>query len=1171
MKWPFVPERWQYKQAVGPEDKVNLQDVIGARLQLLLVSLKASILAGDYATAAAILFVSDRLLYGLDASRQVLQVAKGLHRRRPAAPMAPQLVVRQARVSVNAGKLLKAEYILSSLISNDGATGIWQYGNESDQVLVQSVCVQIRGQILQKLGMWSEAAELVWASIAGYLTLPQPDKKGISTSLGILADLFVSMSNQEYEKFRNSPWTNLGLLRDADHRLLLAAEACKLAAALSPYTPLFVLTAMNIRGTCLLSYTGSSDCPLGTRTAHLRGAREAFEIGLLTQRHNEAATGRQELHSLLRAAFGLATVHCRLHGETGPGRVARQLCCEAMGKLYAFSASAGSQERAVLAREVICAVSQVKDHLQVQSFATSEDGAYVPAGFECGLHKPTLYGQVDFQKILETYSQHHTSMCEVFKSTCKNNKNRQKDASPGICITALKTDTKSIETVSTEDSLCLQADGGMSCSQVAQNGQEVPRRAGRRGWAHSDAFRVPLDPDVGTEAESPGHRSSRGAILTDSQSSCSWSKLSRCSASSSWEEVSDPGGKSPTRGQPSGEHLADTQGPAAVVGVRGSDEGSTALCSLASELHDLSFPGSKGNSSESYPPHVPLAAAPPCGARATLMAFSTGKLECGLEEMQEVRTTGSRDTSAHPRPSSGSAAWSPDPDWPKNMATPPSVQEETFEMMDDSPETSCAARDWSGGDEGDLTRGTGVALKGSPAEVDPEGDTADGTEDMPRGSRGGTGDSPGGSSMMACRSVTPLWPRQNPDKGQSRDSAPEPDVDPDASTVDEQGQLLNLMEQHDRPGPCAPRQPCAPGAGPPPAPRSREDCASTEEGDAPADVLNCSHSSSSSLASWWSSPTFSSGSSEGGSPWSYLNSSGSSFASLAGSARQETLEARTLEPDDLERLLAGVTHEWLFQRLEHTGVFKPSQLRRAYDALLLKYSKKSELWTAQETVVYLGDYLNVKKKGRQRNAFWVHHLHQEETLGRYVGKEYKDPKKLWLHFSDVERQMTAQHYVTEFNKRLYEQKIPTQIFYIPSAVLLILEGKRIQGCVSVEPYILGEFVKLSNNTKVVKTEYKATEYGLAYGHFSYEFSNHREVVVDLQGWVTGDGKGLIYLTDPQIHSVDQKGVAANFGRRGISYFFTHQHVDCNEICHRLSLTRPFAVRPDQPRVAWVEG
>ena len=69
----------------------------------------------------------------------------------------------------------------------------------------------------------------------------------------------------------------------------------------------------------------------------------------------------------------------------------------------------------------------------------------------------------------------------------------------------------------------------------------------------------------------------------------------------------------------------------------------------------------------------------------------------------------------------------------------------------------------------------------------------------------------------------------------------------------------------------------------------------------------------------------------------------------------------------------------------------------------------------------------------------------------------------------------------------------------PVSIFQILEGKTIKGCVSVKPYMLGEFVKLSNNTKVVKTEYKATEYGLAYGHFSYEFSNHRDVVVDLQG------------------------------------------------------------------------
>lgn len=37
MKWPFVPERWQYKQAIDLEDKTNLQDMINARLHELLV------------------------------------------------------------------------------------------------------------------------------------------------------------------------------------------------------------------------------------------------------------------------------------------------------------------------------------------------------------------------------------------------------------------------------------------------------------------------------------------------------------------------------------------------------------------------------------------------------------------------------------------------------------------------------------------------------------------------------------------------------------------------------------------------------------------------------------------------------------------------------------------------------------------------------------------------------------------------------------------------------------------------------------------------------------------------------------------------------------------------------------------------------------------------------
>ncbi|KAI5138768.1 Alpha-Protein Kinase 1 [Manis pentadactyla] len=1171
MKWPFVPEKWQYKQAVGAEDKTNLQDAIGAGLQQLLASLEACVRARDCRTAAAIVFLSDRLLYGLDVSGHLLQVAKGLHRLQPATPIAPQVVIRQARISVNSGKLLKAEYILSSLISNSGATGTWLYRSESDKILVQSVCIQIRGQILQKLGMWYEAAELIWASIIGYLTLPQPDKKGIASSLGILADIFVSMSKKDYEKFKQNLQVNLGLPKEFEHHLLSAAEACKLAAALSPYTPLYVLTAMNIRGTCLLSYGSSNDCPLEMKTSYLYEAKQAFEIGLLTTRDEKPVTGKQELHSFLKAAFGLTTVHQRLCGEMGMVHEASQLCSEAMGKLYTFSTSSGSQERKTLSQEIMSIITQVKDHFQVQSFSNLDDKSYVPEDFKCNLDELILHEQMDFQKILETYSQHHTSVCEVFESTCGNNKNKQEDTKTRVCITALKTETKAIDTVSTtEDKPHFQRGTVTSSSQKAKNDQEKLKGVGRRNWTHSDAFRVSFDQGVETETESPDHSNSQEDVwnksLSDSQSSSSWSKLSGFSSSTNWEDLNFDVDDRPTRKEHSKEeHLLDTQCSTALSEELGLTGKSRSIHSLSSELYDLSVQVLKDDDLESSQSqlhkHLPLTTFPPHNTTGTFLTSDARLLEGSPEGLQEVRNMGSRNTFAHFRPSLGSASWSSsDSGWTKNMATYPSVQgEETFEIIDEFPEINCNAKDRHREEKGEeIKRVTVLIPKYSSSWVDPE-ETAEGTEDVPLDSRIVMDDSLGKSSMMTHSSFTPHWPLRNPDSGKSSGSVKEQGIDPDASTVDEEGPLPGSLDvhpasKHDQ-GSDTPSSSVSSNI---PFPVLNEDCATTEEGNYPGFLLNCSQNSSSSSMWWLESPAFSRGSSEGDSPWSFLNSSGSSFVSLPGMTRQEILEARTLQPDDFEKLLAGVRHDWLFQRLQNTGVFKPSQLHRVYNALLLKYSKKSELWTAQETTAYLGDYLNVKKKGRQRNAFWVHHLHQEEILGRYVGKEYKEQKGLLHHFIDVERQMTAQHYVTEFNKRLYEQKIPTQIFYIPSTILLILEGKTIKGCVSVEPYMLGEFVKLSNNKKVVKTEYKATDYGLAYGHFSYEFSNHRDVVVDLQGWVTGNGKGVIYLTDPQIHSVDQKDVPTNFGKRGIFYFFNNQHVECNEICHRLSLTRPSA-------------
>ncbi|XP_038256530.1 alpha-protein kinase 1 isoform X2 [Dermochelys coriacea] len=1201
MKWPFVPEKWQYKQAIGPEDKTNLQDMIS-------VYLKASIMVKDCATAAAIVFLIDRFLYWVDASSKLLRIAKGLHKLQPATPIAPQVVIRLARISVNSGKLLKAEYILSSLINDHGATGVWLYDKESDRILVQSVCIQIRGQILQKLGMWYEAAELIWASIVGYFKLPQPDKKGIATSLGILADIFVSMSERDYNSFKNNSQVDLSLLQEFDHRLLSAAEACKLAAAFSQYTPLFVLTAVNIRGTCLLSYSYSTECPPEKRKFYLSEAKESFEIGLLTKKENDPVTSRQELHSFIKAAFCLTTVNRQLYGQSERLCEVRQLCSEAMEKLYTYCTSpfTEDQDKETLAKEIMSLIMSVKEHLQVQSFPNSDTRSYVPDSYKGGVEKPILRGDVNFEKILEMHSQHHRSVSEVFESTCRSQETRHREAKMGACITALKTETKNVDTMcNTEEKLCGGKDiAKISVSQNARRSRERLRGQTRRRWINSNAMNVSLVEEMESKPldkvtnDENGIFSSLQSRSQTTSSLKSWSKLSKSSSSASWEELDcNATNTLPRDWQQRENGSVDEQCCTASTESTEENVQGGSLHSLSFQTHHLSLQESQGGcsgpSKHSLKKNMLFAnrlADVSSASREGLLQGTEPERDASKQNAGDANSIDFRNNAISFVDLKGSHFSGPNrPE--REMISSSLVELESFEMIESR--TKVSNRDFSvihsptlrSRVEGNVIDAEGYKRITEPLSknnyvwIDPEGDTVDKTDDLsvephiPIG-KVATTTSISNKSKIASDSFVHNWINKSSAEMAGNGSFEMPEVDTQANTENEwefalsnRGSSVNNSPAMNAPRPQLNHRVgirISPSGRKKPEADNFNDCATTEEDEAEKNrnILNSSHSSSSSLKSWYKSAQFSSSFSELESP-SFLNSRGSSFVFVPGRTKEQILKARFLEDDDYEKLLSGVKHNWLMQRLESTGIFKARQLHKAYSALLLKYSKKSGLWTGQETAVYIGDYLSVAKEGKQRNAFWIHFLHQEETLGRYVGKEYKEEKGLLNHFIDVERQMTAQYYVTEFNKRLYEQKIPTQIFYIPSAVLLILEGKSIKGCVSVEPYILGEFVKLSNNTKVVKTEYKATEYGLAFGHFSHEFSHGTDVVVDLQGWVTGNGKGLIYLTDPQIHSLNEKDVphSTNFGEKGIYYFFNNQHVECNEICHHLSLTRPSVAEP----------
>ncbi|XP_075276982.1 alpha-protein kinase 1 isoform X2 [Opisthocomus hoazin] len=1130
MKWPFVPEKWQYKQDLGPEDKTNLQDMISTRLPDLLVYLKASIMVKDCVTAAAVVFLIDRFLYWIDASSKLLQIAKGLHRLQPTTPIGPQVLIRQARLSVN--------------------TGTWRYTNKSDRILVQSVCLQIRGQILQKLGMWYEAAELIWASVVGYFNLPQPDKKGIATSLGIMADIFASMNEKDYIRFKSNAEINLSLLREFNHRLLAAAEACKLAAVYSQYTPLFVLTAVNIRGVCLLSYSHSKDCPPEKRKFYLSEAKESFEIGLLSKNGNSPITSKQELHSFIKAAFCLTTVHWWLYGDSEKLHEVSQLCREAMGKLHLYSTSfTEEEEKGMLAKEIMSLITSVKKHLQVESFPNSDARSYVPDSYKGTVEKSILQGEANFEKILAMHSQHHLSVCEVFENTCRLHKTTPRETKVGACITALRTETRNIDTVCTTEEAVYQKKGTAKMLNSPTAGSSSESLSGqRKKYIGSDVMKISFDEEIEpieieiNDENSVFSRWQNRSQTTTSESS--WCKLSKSSCSSSWEELNGSSSKeSPREGQQ--EEMGSVEEQCCTTE---SDENGQAA-------YLRSLPSRAWHPSPQEPLHSSW--------RSPQPSLETDRPLAGrLAEKASLHGEELRDGRQCVKSSSEKKAGEVNNVVPL-LSTPYSLPTrlEDEEKSSSWVELGCRTKDSSR--EG--SSGPASQPQSRFVWVHPEGETEDSTEDP---------------SFVACPPInggasvlpTSIEPKMASDSSVrdwlsksaviGNESLKVPEVDIQAETIDDAefdfistGDFVNSYPTASVPKHQPTRS--APTALPSRAKISVNEhfeCATTEEDEEKSqDMMSSKRQSSSSLSLWCKSAQMPKSSPE--SP--FLNTRRNGFVFMPGRTKEEILDARFLSDDDYMKLLAGVEHNWLVQRLMPTGIFNSKQLHKAYSALLLKYSKKSGLWTGQETAVFIGDYLNVAKEGKQRSAFWIHFLHQEESLGRYVGKEYKEEKGLLHHFSDVERQMTAQYYVTEFNKRLYEQKVPTQIFYIPSAVLLILEDRIIKGCVSVEPYILGEFVKLSNNTKVVKNEYKATEYGLAYGHFSYEFSNGTDVVVDLQGWVTGNGKGLIYLTDPQIHSLNSKDVShSNFGKKGIYYFFNNQHVECNEICRCLSLTRP---------------
>ncbi|CAI5672295.1 unnamed protein product [Oreochromis niloticus] len=964
MKWPFAPEKWQYKQSVSATDKTNLNDLISKHLSQLLDLLKASTRAEEAHCALAVVFLVDRYLYWTDDSSRLLKIAKLLHRRYPETPIGPQLVIRQARLYFNSGKLQKAEYILSSLINNSGTTGRWIYHSESDRVLVQAVSVQVRGTILQKLGLWLEAAELIWASLVGYYSLPQPDKK-------------------------------------------------------------------TTQGTCLLSYSFSVECPDSQRQSFLQQAQEAFTIGLLTRAEGDLVTSKQELHTFLKAAYSLTVTHKWLGTPLEVVAQAVQACQNALSSFYSYC-HAGTQDKDSLCTEIMHLVTQVKLLLRVEPFLNSDKGSFIPDSYRNVKDTSVNFTLAGFAKIMRRFQKYHKSLCETTNTHCRDAKDELEMDRGRPCITALWTTTGTLNT---------EAQGG----------------------SHSSSVHMPQKPE--------------STDILDS----------------SWQEVSLKSSGSP---QPSSSYTGSS-----AIGHR---EGATNQSCLPTEVDEERSDDKSWSPDENKKRNLQGCNS---GVNSAPPATSSSNISRDSENLEMIKAEIETLTSEEDVVSDAREA----------------VAEGVVQSLSQlSITSSCSLGDSFGSQSSweklsaDLNSST--YRNPQPSSISKAGTCQNSDSPDSDGSfficetvDFETDDSPSDhmSKNQKIRALSKPQPIKSPKVYQNVETEVQPATNSTLAMQNNPSQavteLLPVTETSTKSsfGVLEVNQSCCQQTAVQNVPQKKNSmCYSCLDPSTVADAV--------------------------------------------------PMKPFLLSQRDYQALLAGICNDCLLKRLHNDEKkFKLEQYKSAHSALHLKFSKATGLWTGLETCVYIGDSMG--EKGAQRTTIWVQFLHQEERLSNYVGKDYLKPKQIQFPLKDVERQMTAQYYVTEFNKSLYDKEVMAQIFFIPSEALLILDGDEIVGCVTVEPYMLGDFVKLTNNTEKKKM-FLATEYGLAFGHFTYLFSGGQEVVVDLQGWVTANGKGLTYLTDPQIHSTRIPKGPSNFAARGLSLFLKYQHgPECNQICHLLKL------------------
>ena len=232
---------------------------------------------------------------------------------------------------------------------------------------------------------------------------------------------------------------------------------------------------------------------------------------------------------------------------------------------------------------------------------------------------------------------------------------------------------------------------------------------------------------------------------------------------------------------------------------------------------------------------------------------------------------------------------------------------------------------------------------------------------------------------------------------------------------------------------------------------------------------------------------------------------------------------------------------WFNETLEVEGF--------SHDVVVHRANTLNDMMAHDDNITLSALELTIHKRqkpfaqGAMRVAYYAR---TPASVNHYVVKSFKGGGSLADLATDMRCQALCKAFAFEFNT-LVEDKY--SIDFIVTACCKERKASS-DACLSLEPFIEGNYIKYNNNASYVNEEIPydpSNQAAQAFSHFTFERSRGRFLVCDMQGV----GK---LMTDPAIHTRDPERFIlsrTNLGEDGFKFFFISHK--CNDVCRKLGL------------------